>query len=79
MTKAARKQPWWLESGHELCSACGHTYVYETGFFCEACDGSLCWVCVEDTISGTVLCLECNGSEKSGSAKSIAASSSLKS
>jgi hypothetical protein len=62
MAKAAREKPWWLESGHEHCSACSHTYVYETGFYCASCDGQLCSFCVEDTI--TVLCLQCGSPDK---------------
>jgi len=54
---------WWLELGREQCSACGHTYVYETGYYCVACDGGLCSVCVEET-SADVFCAQCTTSER---------------
>ena len=49
---------WWLESGRESCSACGHTYVYETGYHCDACDGGLCSICIEETVS-IIFCAQC--------------------
>jgi len=63
MAKAARNQVWWLESGRERCSKCGHQYVYETGYYCEGCDGPLCSICVE-TFTASVVCVRCEDSEK---------------
>ncbi|HYV06410.1 MAG TPA: hypothetical protein VFB82_17570, partial [Blastocatellia bacterium] len=63
MSKVRRQQPWWLESGHERCSACGHAYVLETGYYCVSCDGTLCSICAE-TISVSVLCAACKCSEQ---------------
>jgi len=64
MRKAARKQPWWLESGRDRCAICGHAYVYETGYRCVACDGELCSFCVEETVSVNVLCVACKSPEE---------------
>ena len=63
MGMTQEKQAWWLESGREHCSACGHTYVSETGYYCAGCDGGLCSVCVEARIS-EILCAQCESSEK---------------
>jgi len=62
--KPARNQVWWLESGRERCSACGHNYVHETGYYCEGCDGPICSICVEENFSVSVFCVECKTSEK---------------
>ena len=63
MAKAGQYQVWWLESGRERCSKCGHSYVYETGYYCEGCDGPLCSICVE-TVAVSVVCVQCDDSEK---------------
>ena len=63
MAKAERNQAWWLESGRESCSKCGHQYVYETGYYCEGCDGPLCSICVE-TFSASIVCVGCDSSER---------------
>lgn len=64
MSKVQRKQPWWLESGREHCSACGHTYVHETGYYCAGCDGGICSMCLEETVSMSILCVRCKSSEE---------------
>ena len=64
MAKAGRNQVWWLESGHEHCSACGHTYVYETGYYCARCDRGLCSICINETISVSGVCVNCKSSEE---------------
>ena len=46
MRKTANKLPWWLEQGVEICPACNHTYVYQTEYRCEVCDGPVCSICV---------------------------------
>ena len=56
--------PWWLELGREHCSACGQVYVYETGYYCAGCDGRICSICVEETVSVSVFCVHCKSSEK---------------
>ena len=55
---------WWLETGRESCSSCGHSYVYETGFYCVACDVGICSLCVEETIAIDVFCLQCRSFER---------------
>src|SRR6185503_20108192 len=55
---------WWLEIGRESCSSCGHSYVYETGFYCVGCDVGICSLCVEETITMDVFCLQCRSFEK---------------
>ena len=55
---------WWLELGREHCSACGQTYVYETGYYCVGCDGGICSICVEETVSTNVFCAQCKASER---------------
>ena len=55
---------WWLELGREHCFACGQTYVYETGYYCAGCDGGLCSICVEETISTDIFCIQCKASER---------------
>jgi len=58
VAKTKQKTAWWLDSGTEICSACGHTYVYETEYRCVACDGPLCPMCVEET-KVEVFCSSC--------------------
>ena len=62
MARVRAGYSWWLESGRDDCSSCGQTYVFETGYYCEGCDGPLCSICVEEVSSG-VLCKECKTSE----------------
>jgi hypothetical protein len=38
---------WWLEEGSDWCRACGHSYVFETGYYCVDCDSGLCSICIE--------------------------------
>ena len=59
MPKAQAIERWWLESGRERCSSCGHTYVYETGYYCAVCDSGLCSICVEVAIASEVYCGQC--------------------
>lgn len=56
--KTKRNLPWWLESGSEICPACGHAYVYQTEYRCFACDGPLCPLCVEYTSEFEIFCPE---------------------
>jgi len=64
MKKRKKDGPWWLESGHEYCSSCGHTFLYEMGYYCISCDGALCSICVETGVSAIVLCTWCADSER---------------
>jgi len=54
-----RNQPWWLEAGTEHCPACSHTYVIQTEYRCIACDGPVCQMCIECTLSAEVFCPGC--------------------
>ncbi len=55
---------WWLEQGQEHCTSCGHTYVYETGYYCIVCDAGVCSICVEHTSQLTVFCIECKDTQE---------------
>jgi hypothetical protein len=68
MAKTANtNRRWWLESGHDTCESCSHTYVYETGYHCVECDAAICSICVVETISVNVICYQCNESVKAES------------
>ena len=54
MAKAKQNRVWWLESGRERCSICGHNYVDETAYYCEGCDSAICSISVEETFFVTV-------------------------
>jgi hypothetical protein len=57
MRNSEKQQPWWLESGHDPCPSCGHTFVLETSYYCTSCDIAICSICVEEATS--VLCSVC--------------------
>jgi len=59
MSKAQVIERWWLESGREQCSTCGHSYVYESGYYCAGCDAELCSICVEVVVAAEVYCGQC--------------------
>jgi hypothetical protein len=51
--------PWWLGSGTEQCSCCGHSHPYHAERRCEACDAGLCSCCASTGYNEPVLCQEC--------------------
>src|SRR5262245_36839368 len=55
---------WWLEPGREHCSSCGHTYVYETGYYCVVCDAGVCSICIEPTVHVSVFCFQCKDTQE---------------
>ena len=59
MAKRQQVTPWWLEDGTEICSPCGQTYAYQTEYRCAFCDGPICALCVETTVSLEFFCPEC--------------------
>lgn len=63
MAGTHQKPRWWLESGSEVCSECGHTYAYGTAYRCVECDVAFCSLCIEGTIS-EVLCVTCRLPQK---------------
>jgi hypothetical protein len=67
--KSNRNRPWWLEGGMEICPACSQSYAYQTEYRCSACDGTVCAMCVEQTIEIEIFCPTCvvpNGAESEG-------------
>ncbi len=50
---------WWFEGGTETCSVCSHSYAYQTGGYCLDCDGTVCSVCVQETVTMELLCPGC--------------------
>jgi hypothetical protein len=65
MVKTRFAIPWWLGSGTEQCSCCGHTHPYHTQHRCEGCDAVLCSCCASPGYKRPVLCQECKASAKS--------------
>jgi hypothetical protein len=47
-------QPWWLTDGTETCPACSQAYAYHTEIRCLDCDGPLCPICVQVTLTTTL-------------------------
>lgn len=60
--------PWWLRGGTEYCEFCCQFYVYEHGYFCVACDGPVCALCVVE-IRGVILCRDCAEAEAEAGAE----------
>jgi hypothetical protein len=57
--RAKHQTPWWLEQGTESCSNCNHTYAHRTEVFCFDCDGPVCAVCVQQTVTLELVCPSC--------------------
>ena len=45
MSRAVRRETWWLDGGSEQCERCLNRYAYEVEVRCVACDGALCPLC----------------------------------
>jgi hypothetical protein len=51
--------PWWLQDDSESCQACSHAYAHRTEIYCVDCDGPVCPVCVQQTITLELICPGC--------------------
>src|SRR5437588_10262963 len=60
--KTKHNRAWWLEEGAEVCPACGQTYVFQTEYRCEGCDGVVCAICAIRTTEIEIFCPPCSAS-----------------
>jgi len=66
MTRRLTVSPWWLIETGEICCACGQQYARGTEIYCDACDGSVCAICVQQTETLAVVCPGCYDTEAEG-------------